>query len=94
LVGGFILRALEFTLEGVIMVRPKVDPNAKQINVTVVFNRQGLSGKRAWDSGFVTLNAHPQFGIKAGKSKIFNRPSEIQALILQSLEEAGVELQS
>ncbi|MGC2289670.1 MAG: hypothetical protein WA688_07440 [Thermoplasmata archaeon] len=76
------------------MVRPKVDPSAKQINVTIVFNRKGLVGKTAWDSGFVTLNAHPQFGIKAQKSKPFDNPGQILSKIIESLSDAGVELMS
>lgn len=76
------------------MVRLKVDPDAKQINVTVVFNRKGLEGRVAWDSGFVTLPAHPQFDIRAQRSKPFDRPEDILSKIMQSLREAGVELRS
>jgi hypothetical protein len=76
------------------MVRPKVDPDAKQINIIVVFNRDGLEGKVAWDSGFVTLPAHPQFKIRAQRSKPFDHPKEILSKILQSLRDGGVELRS
>jgi hypothetical protein len=74
------------------MVSPKVDPKAKQIQVIVTFNRKDLTGKEAWESGWVYLPAHPQFGIKTSpkSQEFFDHFSEIDDGIRKVLAQAGV----
>ena len=74
------------------MVRQKVDPRTTQIEVIVRFNKEGLSGKEAWEQGFVNLPAHPQFGIKASYGKPFTTRAEMLKQIYAVLSEAGVTL--
>ena len=74
------------------MVRQKVDPKTTQIEVIVRFNKEGLTGKDAWSSGFVNLPAHPQFDIKASYGKPFSKFADIPKQIQAVLKEAGVTL--